>query len=251
MKVISWNMAAAFGSTATKHDEAWRHLEELDPDFALLQEATPPDWASTVWDVHATIRHARWGCAVVGRRGSLGLAADVDFATSAVQPGVIATARSVGDESLLFVSIHSSASPLKEAIHAGAQLDDIRRCHPTKIWEIELVAHDLASLLAEGSRMLVGGDLNSALLFDEVYGYDYNRKLFDNFSEIGLRDLRTSESEQQTYFRAGHSPYQLDHLFADETTAGRVRSWRVLTGTVTELGLSDHAPIEVVLDLSS
>jgi hypothetical protein len=52
----------------------------------------------------------------------------------------------------------------------------------------------------------------------------------------------------QTFFREGNAPYQLDHAFCDQnTTRESSLPARVLTEAVTELGLSDQAP--VVLDL--
>lgn len=97
----------------------------------------------------------------------------------------------------------------------------------------------------------MGGDLNSGLLFDATYNYDHNARLFRNLAQGGFVDLRLVcgiESEQQTYFRSGKGAYQLDHVFASERIASKVRSWRVLSDAAVKHSLSDHAPIEVVID---
>ena len=51
MKIVSWNMGAAFGPYGQWHDRAWHWLAALDPDLALLQECVPPDWAHERWTV--------------------------------------------------------------------------------------------------------------------------------------------------------------------------------------------------------
>jgi len=38
-------------------------------------------------------------------------------------------------------------------------------------------------------------------------------------------------------------------VFADASTSARPQSWRVVTDAAQELALSDHAPIEAVIDL--
>lgn len=101
-----------------------------------------------------------------------------------------------------------------------------------------------------GRRFIAGGDLNSSLLFDSTYRRQTNARLFANIAGAGLHDLRPRfyRDEQQTYFKRGRRPYQLDHAFADRETVARAMSWRVLREAASELALSDHAPIEVVID---
>lgn len=96
---------------------------------------------------------------------------------------------------------------------------------------------------------MVGGDLNSALLFDTNYGYDNNGRLWANLDADGLCDVRTrfQDAEQRTYFKDKRGHYQLDHVFADAATCAEARSWRVIAEPAESLLLSDHAPVEVVL----
>jgi endonuclease/exonuclease/phosphatase family metal-dependent hydrolase len=157
-------------------------------------------------------------------------------------------AESVGDLSVL-VNVHSNAKPIpdfprEEFINAGGLA-----CHLTKVWEIEVLAHQIRPVLG-GKRFVLGGDLNAGLLLDEVYGYKNNENLWNNLAAQGLLDLRTrhSETEQQTFFREKMNPYQLDHFFGDPTTEASVKGWTVLTEVARDLKLSDHAP--VVIDLA-
>lgn len=66
MRIVTWNMQAAFGSTAEKHARAWHYLRALDPDIALLQEVDPPDWTLKEWKIYhgRAYEQRTWGPAV-------------------------------------------------------------------------------------------------------------------------------------------------------------------------------------------
>ena len=55
--------------------------------------------------------------------------------------------------------------------------------------------------------------------------------------------------EFQTWYHAGHALYELDHVFADPTTASLFRSCEPEPYPAAVLGVSDHAP--VVLDMEA
>lgn len=100
-----------------------------------------------------------------------------------------------------------------------------------------------------------GGDLNSAEDMDDVaYFAGGNRQLRTNWKEAGSYDLRQGffEAEQQTSFRPGSKPWQIDHVFADAATRDRVSEWRVEATPAVEYKppLSDHAPILVEIEPS-
>ena len=156
--------------------------------------------------------------------------------------------RAPGLGGLWLVSIHSKAESRRPSEFPADRMRDVVMCATGKVWEIERAAADLGPLLA-GNRFVAGGDLNSSLRFDRVYRRDANRKLFANLDRAGLKDLRLpfSAEEHRTYFKKGRGPYQLDHVFADAETRDATRGWRVLAEASSGLGLSDHAPIEVIL----
>ncbi len=124
------------------------------------------------------------------------------------------------------------------------------RCDPRGVWEIELIAHELPRVFGN-DRFVAGGDLNSGLLFDTTYHRQSNARLFENLASLGFLDLRRifHDAEQRTYFKEGKGPYQLDHVFCNATTARTARGWRVLSEVAVAEKLSDHAPIEILLDL--
>ena len=100
-----------------------------------------------------------------------------------------------------------------------------------------------------------GGDLNSAEGMDDVRSFaGGNRQLRENWKQAGSHDLRRGffDEEQQTFFRTGNKPWQIDHVFADAATRDRVSDWRVDRTPVVEYKppLSDHAPILVDIEPS-
>lgn len=104
--------------------------------------------------------------------------------------------------------------------------------------------------IVEGQRFIVSGDWNAARLFDSTWGGTAGVEFFARPKDRGWYDCvwETRGEEVQTFFREGNAPYQLDHAFCDQnTTRESSLPARVLTEAVTELGLSDQAP--VVLDL--
>jgi hypothetical protein len=146
-------------------------------------------------------------------------------------------------------SIHSNAYPVRtDEWDPRPSFDGVARCDGKKVWEVELIAHELPRIFA-GERFVFGGDLNSGLLLDTNYRRQSNAKLFANLASAGFKDLRPRfhAAEQQTYFKERNGPYQLDHVFADAGTEALTTGWRVLTDVALEAKLSDHAPIEVVL----
>jgi hypothetical protein len=102
------------------------------------------------------------------------------------------------------------------------------RGHPPlsggKIWAVDVIAAELEHLFA-GAPFVFGGDLNSARSFDGRPGFGGNVRLHENLAAGGFHDLRfvCFPDEQQTYFKAGKRPDQVDHVFADgrpRTTLG-------------------------------
>ena len=265
MKLIVWNMhdAGQFYSEH-RHADARRYLEDLNPDFALLQEARPPADVTEVWQGGLVFSptwlrepgdERAWGSAVLSHSTPI-----VDRRESAGGPwltepqgGAAAIAATDGPDPLWLASLYSDASPLEPArreLHKDS-IGSLKLCEPPKVWTIELIAPELARVFGE-SRFVCGGDLNSGLLFDSNYRKRSNRALFDNLAALGFVDLRPRHfaNEQQTFFAKNKGYYQLDHVFSDPDTEASTRSWRVLTGAVErDLPLSDHAPIEVVIDL--
>lgn len=248
-------MGAAMGFRGAKHNAAWEWLNSQDADVALVQEAVPltdftEHWGSVIfkgkWD-------KTWGCGVLVRDGRYE-AWEPTSAHPWIQRvgGAAVLARPMTGVGPWLGSVHSDASSF-EATHRRYPTlygdlparDGVLRCSAKEMWEIEVIAHELSPLLLS-HNFILGGDLNSSLLFDKQPG-GQEAQLFANLAALGFVDLRPRHAieEVQTFFRAGTRPFQLDHVFADEATERAVASWEVLTEVATELRLSDHAPVVI------
>jgi hypothetical protein len=257
MKILTWNMAGAGFHTAAPHAAAWDWLlTEAKFDAALLQEAIPPaglseQFATVLLRPRVSSRWRCWGnCILV--RDHVYVDEVFDNGKSWANISVLAMQIAHPHDSLpLLVNIHSSdrhidGFPREEFVNNGGLT-----CHRSKVWEIEVAAH-LARPILMGRRFVLGGDLNAALLLDEVRRHKNNARLWANLENQGFHDLRPRhhEREQQTFFRSHQKThqYQLDHFFGDAETRARTRSWTVITEVARDRHLSDHAPVLIEID---
>jgi len=254
MRVLIWNMAGAGFHTGAPHAAAWGWLRnEAEFDAAMLQEAIPPSDLDDSFDTvlfrsRFPAQNLAWGnCTLVRDHEFKPRQVEhADWAESSLDAALIADG---GDNLPILLNVHSNAKPIEGFPCAEFTAAGGLTCHHTKVWEIEVLAHQLQPLLT-GRRFILGGDINAGLLLDEVYGYKNNENLWKNLAEQGYVDLRLRHSgaEQQTFFRERTNPYQLDHFFGDALTNQSVKSWSVLTEVARDLKLSDHAP--VVIDVA-
>lgn len=262
MRLIVWNMGnGGPGASGVKHERAWQFLEELSWDVALLQETRrPPSWAEALYEslVWAP-KYARgptgrilWGCAVVGR--STGLATHQPseaFPWLRQLEGSTAIARSVTDPRWL-VSVHLRAARIPDDVLAAQSIEGVElTTRDRSVWETNVIPHELHRLFGD-ETFIWAGDLNTDPRMDDKRWFvGGNRRMFEIYAESGSCDTRARffDDYQQTYVKPRMGQYQLDHVFADARTEGRVTGWEVdLTAVTQELSYSDHAPILVTLD---
>ena len=166
MRIVSWNPGAAYGPYVGRHDEAWRYLESLEPDIALLQECVPAAWALRRWTVvkpafsfwtTAVAVPARPTTEVAIPKGNLlarfrGFAAAAEVTVPGIGPVVV-------------VSVHASAHPANARTLRGLDPAALRRPSATEPWWNDLFFAGAAELVA-GRRVIVGGDWNTARYVD-------------------------------------------------------------------------------------
>jgi hypothetical protein len=258
MKLVSWNMGEAFGPYIEWHDRAWHWLAELDADLALLQECVPPDWARERWTI-VNLPFQFWASAIVAQP-ELGLApVDVDKASLLGRFGsYLATGEITmpNGASTLVASVHTRAGEAPEWATAGHDRGAIARASVGAPWSNDVAFAGYCELLAtrpEGSPFLIGGDWNTRRFVDEqgVPKAD-GAEFFQRSAEAGWREITLDADglEGRTWYGpGGPRPYQPDHVFADHETAKRVRSMEIEAYPVETLGLSDHAPLVLELEL--
>jgi hypothetical protein len=268
LRIVTWNMA--YWSHRKRHEDAWRWvLETLGADILLCQECVPPQWVANEWNVCWSQAYPGgrqpWGTGVVSRlpleRAELNpLAAWFENVPSRL-PGsdelcgihkfetwfTPAKIELPGLGCTLVGSLHSPAYPIERVRLQGIDVEGMKLKHSPDVWMTDVVFFHLRPLL--GSRMLIGGDFNASRLLDKPSGAGGNNEFFDRIADEGFVSLhrRFHPEDQQTFFKKGRRPHQLDYLYADDVLAREALSCDVHDyDEVCEF--SDHAP--VVLDIA-
>ena len=260
MRIVSWNMGAAFGPYVRWHDRAWHWLAALDPDLALLQECVPPDWARDRWTV-VNLPFQFWASALVAKP-ELGLrptalepASVLDRFGSYLATGEISTA---DDESMLVASVHTRAAEAPDWLTAGHDRGAIARDSVGVPWSNDAAFAGYRELLAtrgQGQPFLIGGDWNTARYVDaDGVPTEDGAEFFARADGAGWRELTLDPAGREGrswYGPGGPRPYQPDHVFGDRGTASRLRAAAIEAYPVETLGLSDHAPLVLELELDA
>lgn len=248
-------MGCAFGNEYRQsHDEAWRRVEQLDPDVALLQECgATPDWVDSSQIVTRPRNEGgRFHTIVYARRGTI-QALDPDPVLAQILGGqaVMAEITLNGAPPILFASVHARTGPPKgvDRSHFDVLADDVRArlalpADPGS-WNATSIYTAIARA-ATHQRTIVGGDFNLAWRFDEIdtdHRY-WAAAQFRAMRELGWRrpHLKFHAGEERTLFRKDHELYQLDHFFTDAQTYAAATSCEVVKLEDLER-LSDHAPL--------
>jgi exonuclease III len=225
MKIATWNMGNREG--------AWDHLlTVVRPDYALLQET---QWieeraGDAVWEAigENSLKYReggryRWGSAVWS------LESELSEVPTDAHRGWVKAAHPADNHNILLVSIH-------------VELDKQGRSIPN----LHRILSDLTPLIEQRSRdVILGGDLNADVVFDERHGTRRHAIAFERIEELGFwhANWLIPPGHRQT-FRPDH-PVMDDHLFVSHSLMDRVVSCEVLAN---EDGPSDHFP--VILELA-
>ena len=255
MRIVTWNMQAAFGSDKEKHQRGWHYLAALDPDVALLQEVSPPEWAKQEWQIHyeRAYRDRDWGSAVLVKDGLHSWSMNVpDHLRHPKHEGssVVLTEVQAGMEKMIACSIYASAWKLKEEqllelAGRGVDLETLRYGGVKDIWPLYLIFDELGRVL-QSHPFVLGGDFNAARLMDQFsYMAGGNVDFFSRIESSGFHNMLGPfhEGEVRTYFKENKQPYQLDHMYCDATLLSRLKDCRVVDHPAAVLDLSDHAPV--------
>ena len=246
MRIVSWNLARNTTSRSwSVHDRAWEYLAELDPDIALLQEATVPEWARERWSVVAPSR-SQWGSAVIARPSLALLEGPVDWEGGYEQGVLLATAEATpaNGSSILLGSVHAVVGTVSNEILDMFDPAALKRPHEPRPYPND-VAYAIYRERVRDRRFLVSGDWNTARLWDVLHSRAHEADFFARAEEDGWIECYRlfHEQEGRTWFRGTDAPYQLDHAFCDAETAQLLRSCSIDPHPAEQLHLSDHAPL--------
>ena len=252
MRVVSWNMSGR------KSDDAWRHLlDVLRPDVALLQEAAVSDTMRAelggrlIWQ---PISNVKWGSAIVTTTPATHV--EVELSTEWMDyVRLVATDAVVDSKSLRIISVHPHHMAFDEELlpehpELTPRLDGAR-----SVWSCD-VAYALArDLTAAAPAFVVGGDWNTARLFDRTMGYlepGAGEAFFARANADGWHDCYHARHgrEGRTWIRGKDNGYQLDHVFTDGVTGEAVKDCWIDERAAVDPRLSDHAPLIVDFEAS-
>lgn len=240
LKVLSWNMRG--------RDLNWKWLaEKADFDIAFLQEATFPTGFTSHFEsiIHHPKKKLAWGTAIVSRSIKLETFNNLKFGYWGFKMnGSLAVAHTSGENPIWFASMHCGHKGIMGREFIRNPLEGLALDVKNQVKELTVIAHLLSQKFA-GQRFIAGGDLNVSLLHDERRGGKANKQQLDSLAEVGFFDIRKKfiEQEMQSFFKAGSSPSQLDHLFTNPTLLESAVNWLVMTEVVADLQFSDHAPV--------
>lgn len=255
MRIILWNMAAGSPRIkADKHQAAWEYLFKLKPDIALIQEACTPISINSSFTIEwkPAYGNKKWGTAILSmypitkRFDIFKLEPKLETAFNEIMNLVQVVEIEVSEGlNLTVVSVHSPARTVDKN-NIPADIHEIIKLKLNKnIWYADVIFGAIRNLPKGKKPFLVGGDWNTARLFDEVYWPRGNVEFFERMEKHGLYDCVFSQhgKEIQTWFREGDNPYQLDHLFCDENSLTQIQTCEIDQYPAEKLNLSDHAPV--------
>lgn len=237
---------------------AWKYIaNDIGADVALLQETVPPRTPQARQVVYREIADYRpWGSAVASFREDARLEeiwavrtrwSRRRFVLANTYPGSVAVAELTieGLAPITFVSVYG-------VIDVYSQTTLLR------------VTADLIPLFdsAQGTRVILGGDLNLGLATSDPYYRMRGEGILGALKSLGLVDA-TDATDNRPASRpdcpcgkggtcrhlATWKGADLDHVYVSEALKDQVRAITVARAAV-ELGLSDHAPLVLDLELS-
>jgi len=209
--------------------DSWNYLsEEIGPDIMLVQETIPPripmDSENYVWVEIGGTR--RWGSGIFSKHPI----ERVEFENN--YPGSV-----IAGEIMLYSGEKLTAISIHVIIEHGYSIIPLHR-----------IFSDL-TLLLEGRMgkrsIILGGDFNASLQWDEHQPGQSHRILFERVENFGLLNClkKFYDHPVQTYRHSeGDTPWQLDYLFISRQMESKLEECYVLENPDI-LALSDHNPV--------
>jgi hypothetical protein len=229
------------------HPEAWRHLLDLGPDIAFLQEAFPPDWVEG-----GIVRDPfkKWGSIVFSPKLAIEpLALPMDSALRALPnyPAFAEVGLPDGTQALA-ASIHAPPRRAEGLLLGGQDPIELRRSVEGPKYNDAIFA-GLVPLM-DGHRFIIAGDWNTARHQGTERASRAGQEFFKRVREAGWHECvwGKRQSEIRTWFGRG-TLQQDDYVFCDPSLGQSVGEVSVAEEAATERRLSDHAPLIVDFDI--
>jgi endonuclease/exonuclease/phosphatase family metal-dependent hydrolase len=243
IKVAAWNMGHCMRQGVAQ--QTWNFLEKnIDADISLVQESVPPVERQNKFCVWREIGGTRkWGLGVLTKKFPV---TEIKLERNDYPGSLIVADATLPDKSKLVV------------VSMYGLLDKCRYSkHRYSITTLHRMLSDLTHLFAGAHqhrgrpKVILGGDLNASLQFDDEYEIKTHRIFFQRLEAFGLRDCQgqfTKDRPPTLRHRRSRIPWVNDYIFASESLAKKVVAHEVIERPEI-LKLSDHNPVVVTFDL--
>ena len=74
----------------------------------------------------------------------------------------------IGDETMLFASVHAIADPVNDDVVEGIDASGVSSWGGTRLRPLDLILSDLSPMTRD-RRFVIGGDFNASIRFDDYY----------------------------------------------------------------------------------
>lgn len=249
VRIATWNMA--YWSHKEYLEEAWGHfLNELDVDIFFFQEARPPKTISRqnlIWhNAGKSAGRKDWGTGIYSKKYKL---------SEEPKESIPESSRQLFKE--LCVVANTKIEGVKlTLISVYGRFDKIGNGPIHSIPNLHRVLSDLTSILngdVNGKRNIVlGGDLNASLQFDDKWGGTSNKIFFDRVNGFELNDcfkLQGHKDFIQTLRQRGSEyKWQNDYIFVSKSLSRKFVDCEVVD-TPEVRKYSDHNIVISTLNL--
>ena len=239
IKVSAWNMDY-WRRDESQRLAAWNYLiNELSSDISLMQETKPQVLFDGSYDIHYNKfpQKSDWGSAIISKKYQY---SEYSFSSSYE-----------GSTGLMCFDFKISDNITLTVINIYGKIDSEGYSTTT----LHHMLSDLTPLLNKYKKnryFIIAGDFNASTQWDEKYnGRDPLHKLvFDRIEDFGMLNC-TKEIFGDHIKTHSHSkssfPWQDDYIFVSKNLRKSLVSCNVHNNEKI-LELSDHFPVEVILD---
>ena len=254
-RIISWNMSY-WQHTHKEREAAWEFLQQLSPDFALLQEAVPPKESIAERCIYRPIGGSRrWGSAVLSFSEKLEEVTEIKtkYSTKAYSiantfPGSVAVAATKGG--LTLISMYSVIDQGYAITTFHRQISDLTPLFDSKF----------------GRKVIIAGDWNISSQFKEPDGRRHANafKRLESLGLVNALDLEmpprgplsgcTCKDEpcrhvQTQKHKISDFPWQNDYFYMSDVLSKHAMKCFALNGKeINVCKYSDHCPLVLELD---
>lgn len=248
MKVMTWNMA--YWSHKKLLDSSWRYFTQLGADVLLFQEAHKPTFIKNnqnfIWHP-AGVSNGRksWGAGIYSGAYSL---------TEEPEASIPEWNRN-GHKELCVIANTNINNTLFTFISLYGRMDKIGYIGYS-IPNLHRIISDLTGILKghmSGKRnIILAGDLNASLQFDQQFGGQSHRIFFERLKDLGLEncyELTGNKNFVQTLrYPKSNIPWQNDYFFISKSLSKHFVKCDVIDSPEIRK-YSDHNPVMLSLDI--